>query len=693
MRRIVLFQVLRMESLILAIGALAASGLVGSLFGRRSALGQSVSTAISVGGAAVGFVETIKYFLARQSFLGRQGEVWQADWSLVPGVKFELGLDGVSAVFLLPIFMIAALGPIYGQAYWRQSEHPDNGRKLRLFYGFCVAGMALLVLARNAIVFLFGWEVMAVSAFMLVTTEDNQPAVREAGWVYLVASHAAVLLLFALFGLMRAITGSFDWPVGFAFSSSQANVLFLLALVGFGLKAGIMPLHVWLPGAHANGPSHVSALMSGVLIKMGVYGLIRVASLLPLPPLWWGGLLLVLGVVSGVLALAIAAAQQDFKRLLAYSSVENIGIIFIGLGVALLGRSMGRAEWVALGLGGAMWHVWNHALFKSLLFFCAGSVIHGAHTREINLLGGLSKRMPITSLCFLVAALSVCGLPPLNGFVSEFLIYSGLFSMLGIGPDVVESQTLLGASLAAPGLALIGAMAVACYAMVFGAMFLGAPRSELAVDAHESSGAMLGPMGLLAVCCMAIGLLPGWVSPALDWAIADWSQASAGGELLVGRLSPLAQLVCSADPQSRDAFFWISVFGFLLLGLCLALGVAFWTRLRPELTSNSVTWGCGYQAPTPRMQYTSTSFGELLVALFRWAVRPVVQMPTIRELFPQAVAYHSEAPDSVLERMVMPAMRWLSGRLLFFRVFQQGSLQAYLFYILAILLLLLVWPY
>jgi hydrogenase-4 component B len=676
-----------MELLTQAITGLAVSGVVGSLFGRRSTLGQWLSTAIAAVSAVAGFVAVGQWYGSPTI------DDWQLAWPLVPQgivdgqlnfVSLHIGLDAVSAVFLLPIFMVSLLGPIYGQGYWRQTENPDTGRKLRLFYGFCVAGMALLVVARNAVVFLFGWEVMAISAFMLVATEDDKPAVREAGWIYLVATHTATLTLFGLFGTLLAITGSFDWPHGQAFTTTQANVVFLLALAGFGFKAGIMPLHVWLPGAHANAPSHVSALMSGVLIKMGVYGLVRVCSFLPEPPIWWGGLLLTLGVLSGVLALAIAVAQQDFKRLLAYSSVENIGIIFIGLGVALLGRSMGRAEWVALGLGGALWHVWNHSLFKSLLFYCAGSIIHGAHTRDINSLGGLAKRMPTTATCFLIAAAAVCGLPPLNGFISEFLIYRGLFSMLGLGGAAADSQTLLGASLAAPGLALIGALAVACYAMGFGAIFLGAPRTEQAAHAHESGAAMLWPMGVLALACAAMGLLPGLAAPALDRAVDAWSSAALGGGQITAELKSLTVLVPLKE---------LGILGLLLVGLCLVGGVALWTRLRPEMTSRSVTWGCGYLAGTPRMQYTSTSFSEVLVALFRWVVRPRVEAPSIKELFPQSAAFRSEAPDSVLEQMVRPSLRWVGGRVLFFRVFQQGSLQAYLFYILAILVMLLVWPY
>ena len=384
--------------------------------------------------------------------------------------------------------------------------HPENGRKLRFFYGTLTAGMALVVIARNGVLFLFGWEIMALSAFFLVTTEDGVREVRRSGWIYLVATHVAALCLLALFSLLRAASGSFSLeplqansltPAGTMYPWS-ATAIFVCALVGFGLKAGIMPLHVWLPGAHANAPSHVSAIMSGVMIKMGIYGLVRVLGAAAAPPLAWGYTVLGLGVVSGVLGVAFAVGQHDLKRLLAYHSIENIGIIVIGLGLALIGRTLARADWIVLGLGGALLHVWNHALFKSLLFFSAGSVIHATGTREIDRLGGLAKAMPRTSLAFLVGAVAICGLPPLNGFVSELLIYLGLFGTLGIG----EGSACPLAAFAAPALALIGGLAVACFVKVFGAVFLGSARTEVARHAHESAGSMLGPMGVLMGCCL-----------------------------------------------------------------------------------------------------------------------------------------------------------------------------------------------
>lgn len=666
-----------MNLLIASIAMIAVSGLPGAVLDKRRLGGQFLATLLSAAGSICGLYSVGRWFSP-----GEQYDL-RIPWTLVPGADFHVGLDGLSAAFLLPIFVISLLGSIYGHGYWRQSEHVDNGRKLRLFYGLCAAGMATLVVARNSVVFLFGWEVMALGAFMLVATEDDQPSVAEAGWVYLVATHAATLTLFGLFAALAALAGTFELPAdGGKLSPGAANAVFLLALVGFGFKAGIMPLHVWLPSAHANAPSHVSALMSGVLIKMGVYGFLRVLSFLPEPPLWWGGLLLTLGVVSGVIGLAFAVAQQDFKRLLAYSSIENIGIIFIATGLALLGRAMHQADWVLLGIGGAVWHVWNHALFKSLLFYCAGSVMHAVETREINLLGGLGKRMPWTAFCFVVGATAVCGLPPLNGFVSEFLIYVGLFGTLGI-PDA-GGAVLPGASLAAPGLALIGALAVACYATATAGIFLGAPRSSRVEHAHEARWSMLGPMFLLVGGCLFVGLAPGVVAPALDPAIAAWASAAPNGTELAAALVPLAD---------RVPLGWLSALGLSLVATLALGGAALAARLRLRFVSSSVTWGCGYTAPTARMQYTSTSFSEILTGLFRWALGPRINRPKIDELFPQSASFASSVPDSVLERVIRPGLNWIAERILWFRVFQQGNVRAYLFYMFAALVLLLIWPH
>jgi hydrogenase-4 component B len=654
---------------LLGIVIAAPGGVPGLLLGRHSLSGQRLTTVLAVLASAFGLGGVGAYWL-----MGDTQPIIRP-WA-IPGGEFRVAVDGLSAVFLMPIFLMSLLGNVYGLAYWKQTEHPRNGRKLRLFYGTLTAGMALLVIARNSILFLFGWEVMALSAFFLVTTEDDNHEVRETGWIYLAATHAATLCLFALFALLRTATGSFTL-VRLAEGSlmpGMATAIFVLALAGFGLKAGIMPLHVWLPGAHAVAPSHVSAMMSGVLIKMGVYGLMRVTSLLPHPPVAWGGTVLALGAVSGVLGVAFAVGQHDLKRLLAYHSIENIGIIVMGLGLALIGRSLGRAEWVVLGLAGALLHVWNHALFKGLLFLSAGSVIHAVHTREIDLLGGLAKIMPWTGACFLAGAVAICGLPPLNGFVSEFLIYLGLFGTLGPGLGPGEGATF--AAFAAPALALIGALAVACFVKVYGAVFLGTARSEVARHAHESPPAMLGPMGVLVGCCLLIGLTPLLLAPVLGMGVAAWDPGLADAGARLAELAPLD---------------WMTATGLLLIAALVLAGAVLWVRVRYSAVDHVATWGCGYVEPTPRMQYTASSFAQMLVGLFAWALRPRTYRPAELPLFPQKTHFHSDVPDTVLDEAVLPAFRfggWLFSR---FRVFQGGSIQIYLLYIAAALIALLLW--
>jgi hydrogenase-4 component B len=657
------------EQLVLAGIALAAvSGVPGLFTNRSSNTGQRLTTLLAVVGSALGLAGVGAFWV------GAGSAPIVRSWPIVPGAAFDVALDGLSAVFLAPVFLVSLLGSVYGLGYWQQAEHPDNGRKLRLFYGLLTAGMALLVVARNGVLFLFGWEAMALSAFFLVTTEEDKQEVREAGWVYLVATHVATLALFGLFALFYKVNGSFtlDPLRPGAASPGEAAAIFVLALLAFGLKAGLMPMHVWLPSSHAIAPSHVSAILSGVILKMGIYGLVRVTSLFPQPPLAWGGILLALGVASGALGVLFAVGQHDIKRLLAYHSIENIGIIVLGVGLALVGRSLGRTEWVVLGLAGGLLHVWNHALFKALLFLSAGSVIHTAHSREIDHLGGLYKRMPYTGLCFLVGAVAICGLPPLNGFVSELLIYLGLFNTLGLQEG---RPSFAGAAFAAPALALIGALAVACFVKVFGAVFLGTARSAHAEGARESGPAMLVPMAALAACCVFIGLAPAAVAPVLGQAVSAWADVPDAGRQLM-RLAPLD---------------WLSIMGVALLAALGLSGGLLWLLLRGRAVETGPTWGCGYAAPTPRMQYTSSSFGQMLVGLFGWALRPRVHRPEGLGLFPKKAEFHSEVPEVVLDEAVLPAFRFGAWLASWFRVFQQGNVQIYLLYVFLALLALLFW--
>ena len=655
-------------SLILAALALIGlSGVPGLCLDRQRPAGQRLAVLTVVVGALLGLCGALRVLIAG-------GEYTRVLAWVGPGTTdLRLGVDGLSAFFLVPVFLVGALGAVYGLGYWRQARHQSNGRKLSLFWGITVAGMVLLILARHAFLFLLGWELMALGAFFLLSTEEQRADCRASAWLYLIATHVGSLALFALFALLHRATGSFEIRI---LASSEASAglgwaVFLLAVLGFGLKAGVIPLHFWLPSAHANAPSHVSALMSGVLIKMGIYGLVRFLGLLPEPPLEWGGLLLLAGATSAVLGILFAIGQHDLKRLLAYCSVENIGIIVMGLGLALLGRSLGRPTWVVLGLAGALLHVWNHCLFKALLFLGAGSIVHATHTRQIDRLGGLARHMPWTATLFGVGAVAICGLPPLNGFVSEFLLYLGLLGAAQSAPGAVRA-----AAFAAPTLALSGALALACFVKVYGAVFLGTARSAAAEHAHEAPPTMTIPMGVLATGCALVGLAPFLLAPMLDRALANWLPSTAGTAPSVAQVAAL---------QS------IGLLAAALLVLGLALGVILRGRLRRGGATAASTWGCGYLAPSPRIQYTASSFVQMLVELFSGVLRSQTRAPAVRDVFPAPASFSTQVADPVLDGQILPWSRWLGRGFVRLRLIQGGVTQHYLLYIMVTVIVLLGW--
>ncbi|HVR84666.1 MAG TPA: proton-conducting transporter membrane subunit [Planctomycetota bacterium] len=650
-------------------GLLGASGVPGLALSWRSLWGQRVATVLTLAGSAVGLTGAARALLSAGTI-----EV-VLPWSL-PGAAWELSLDALGAFFLIPVFLMAALGSLYGSEYWSQRRHPGNARRLRFFWGTVMFGMVVLLLARNALLFLLGWEFMALSGFFLVGTEDHEPEVRRASWIYFISTHVATLTLFGMFALLRHVTGSFHLRALAIHETGLGTLygLFFMALLGFGVKAGLMPLHVWLPDAHANAPSHVSALLSGIMLKMGIYGMIRIFGFLPAPPISWGALLLFLGTISGILGIAFAVGQRDLKRLLAYSSVENIGIIVLGLGLAMVGRSVGRGDWVLLGLAGGLLHVWNHSLFKPLLFMGAGSVIHSLGTREIDRMGGLARSMPRTALLFLVGALAISGLPPLNGFVSEVLIYLGLFRTLPAQGAGAPSWTA--GALAVPALALIGALALTCFVKVSGAVFLGAPRAPRAHPAHDPSGRMLAPMALLAISSIAIGLGSPWLAPVLDRVVACWVPSEAPHPASLLSLVPLG---------------WLTGTGAALGVVALAGFLACEAWLRPGSAPKTGTWDCGYARPSARMQYTSSSFSQMVVRLFRGFLRPRVESPVLGGIFPEPQRFRSVIEDVVLSRFILPVLQTLKRAAVRTRVLQRGLMRTYVLYIFATVVLLLLW--
>ncbi|HBN08535.1 MAG TPA: hypothetical protein DD435_07755 [Cyanobacteria bacterium UBA8530] len=597
-------------------------------------------------------------------------------WS-VPYGSFFLKIDPLSAFFLLPILLLTAIAAIYAVGYLEKEEKQGSHW---LFFNLLACSMAFVVVARNGILFLVAWEAMAIFSFFLVSFEDEKEEVRKASWIYLVATHLGTAFLLVFFLLLGQAAGSLDFDQIAAMSAHKtlpsllAGTLFLLAIVGFGTKAGFMPLHVWLPEAHPAAPSHVSAVMSGVMIKTGIYGLLRMIPLLGKPEIWWAWLLIGIGLSSGILGVLFALAQHDLKRLLAYHSVENIGIITLGLGLGFLGVAVGSVPLTVLGFAGGLFHVLNHALFKGLLFFGAGSVLHATGTREMDRLGGLMKAMPWTGATFLIASVAICGLPPLNGFASEFILYVGAFK--GVGSfGVLQSLPALAVLL---GLALIGGLAMACFTKAFGVVFLGEARTEAAENVHEAGAFMKIAMVALSISCFLAAFLAIPIVKSLIPAIAEISSLPVE--------TVAAQLPLATDP---------------LLGLLLVTGIltllfcGLWLLRKNLLSGRSVelaaTWGCGYQRGSSRMQYSSSSFARPLTELFSPLLRTHDEITPVEGLFPKGARLKTHTPDLFQEIIYRPAFKailWAIARL---RWIQGGNLQLYILYIAATLLVLLIW--
>ena len=533
--------------------------------------------------------------------------LWTSDWQLlsesrIGGEKLHLRLDAISGFFLVLLSVVGGVGAVYSHEYWGGEARRASAGSGRFWWISLLVSMTWVLLASNGLHFLFAWELFTVCAYFLVTLDRRDAAVRRAGWLYLAASHAGAICLFAFFASLAHRTGS--WDLGsFRAEDPAMNEklapLVWLALAGFGVKAGMFPLHVWLPSAHANAPSHVSAILSAVAIKMGVYGLFRFTGWLP-APVAAGWVVLGLGACSAVLGIAFALVQDDLKRLLAYSSVENIGVVFIGLGGAMLAVSPRPEEWAwgRLALAGAFLHVWNHGAFKSLLFLSAGSVLHATGTREMSRLGGLWRAMPWTASCFGIGAMAVCALPPLNGFVGEWLIYLGLFEAVGTqGPAAWAGMP------AAIVLGVSGALALGAFIKAASVVFLGVARTRRVEQAHECGLPMRMSMVVMAVLCVFLALGAGLLQPVLMRVTACWYPNGGYG----GPAAPLQRIGATN----------------LALGLVLVLAVAaVFFRIRRQGLARAGTWDCGYAKPSPRMQYTSGSFGGLAGAWFRWILRP-----------------------------------------------------------------------
>jgi formate hydrogenlyase subunit 3/multisubunit Na+/H+ antiporter MnhD subunit len=611
---------------------------------------------------------------AAATLLGAGPEIWSHAWA-VPFGSLSLRLDPLAAVFILPVCIVGGPCAQYGGAYLLPyaGERPIGAPLAS--YNLLLASMTLVCLADNLLVFLVAWELMTLSSWALVVQEHERETVRQAGRRYLVAAHLATGALLLLVLLLSAGGGSFELS-GLSFNSTgnstgtgaPAALLFLLALAGFGTKAGIVPCHVWLPDAHPAAPSHVSALMSAVMITMGFYGLARFVPLLgpPPPPLWWGLLLMVLGVAGALGGIAFAMAQRDVKRILAYSTIENAGIIALAFGVGLIGTTLNQPGLAALGWLGGLLHLWNHALFKSLLFLGYGAAAQRVHSRDAEEMGGLLRRWRAVGALMVLGAAAIAALPGLNGFTSEWVILYGLLS----GGVQLRGASQVALLAAVPALALTGALAAACFARLTGVTLLGEPRSEGARDAEAPGWEMWLPMALLAALCVVAAWVPDQAIALLAPAVESLTPGAGAAPvaLVVTPLGSVAMLVA------------------LTLGFGVTLG---WLLARRAGIRRAPTWGCGYPHPAPRMQYTASSFAEPITRIFQPLLHSRVERGArLSGPWPEAASWRSVTPDRVLEGLWDPMFKSVERALLRLRGLQRGLLSTYLLYIVLTVLAL-----
>ncbi len=604
----------------------------------------------------------------------------------LPWLPWHVHFDSLSAFFYLVIGIAVFAVSFYAPHYTHhEQKNAQNFAVLSLFTGLFIAGMLLVLLADDAFMFMIAWELMSVASYFLVAFQHENAANRRAAFLYLLMAEVGALFIILAFGVVASFADGFTFDAlrASTLSTTWMSIAFVLALLGFGMKAGLVPIHVWLPEAHPVAPSHISALMSGVMLKVALYGLIRFCfDLLPEVHWEWGVVLLVVGTVSALGGILYAMMQQNLKRLLAYSSVENIGVIVMVLGLSMIFLANDHQELAALGLLAALFHAFNHALFKNLLFLGAGMIHHQTHELNIDMLGGLIKRMPKTSVLFLIGCMSISSLPLFNGFVSEWLAFQTALQV-----DVLDNGVLRSLiPVSAAALALTAALAAACFVKVFGLIFLGVPRSRHAEKAKEiEDKGMLAAPALLAGLCFFFGIFPNVMLNLIN----NVAQQLLGSTLPPqGELSGLWLAPVSAQQASYSA-------PLVLIGALIAAGVCFWVLRRNPSTVTRIapTWDCGFGGLTPRMQYTSSAFTMPLRRIFSpvFLIDEKIEK-TMREHTTMNVAevrYTLHIQDHSWVRLYQPVERGVNrvakqvGRI------QTGNIRTYLGYSLATLILLL----
>lgn len=579
-------------------------------------------------------------------------------------------IDPLSAFFIVVIAVMSVASVVYAKGYLK--PYLEKGKTIgahMVFLAGLIISMILVVTCQNALMFLICWEIMSLSSFFLVIFESEKKEVLRAGIKYLVFMHISVLFIIIAFALCAIKSGSLDFASFAAVLQSNkhlANAVFLLAFVGFGTKAGFVPFHNWLPDAHPAAPSHVSAIMSGVMIKTGIYGILRTLSLIGTPSKLISYAVLIISVISALYGVLYAITQHDLKRLLAYHSIENIGIIGIGIGAGMLGLAYHNPIVALLGFAGGILHILNHSIFKELLFLSAGSVYTKTHTRNIEILGGLIKSMPYTAVLFLIGSVAICGLPPFNGFISEFLVYFGMLKGLSINSFFAFTTLIF----AIAGLALVGTMAILCFTKAFSIIFLGLPRSEAAQKPQSDTDmSMILPMGFLALLTLVIGLFPQYVFKMLVKPVAVLS----GSELAVAEPASIMQTI-SVVALAFLAFVCVLVILKMVFGRKIEL---------------HETWGCGYNRANNHMQYTASSYASPFLSMLKPLFKKVFDIEKPKKLFPKSAHFSLHIEDIEEAYVLNPLLKFDEWFLSKFEKIQNGNLQTYIKYGLLFLVLII----
>lgn len=577
--------------------------------------------------------------------------------------KVNFVFDPLAAFFTLIILIIGFLAIIYSIKYLEPYKKTLSAHYF--FLGLFIPAMILVVTVQNILFFLISWEIMSLSSFFLLLFESDKKEVRQIAINYLITMQIGVLFLLGGFILLNLKTGNLDFA---NFQGQISNTIFILLLIGFGIKAGLVPFHSWLPKAHPVAPSHISAVMSGVMIKTGLYGILRMLTYVETPSLSMSYFVLFMGIISAFFGILYAVAQRDYKKMLAYSSIENVGLIAISLGVAMLGLSYHNNLMANLGFLGVFAHILNHSIFKPLLFFAAGSIDSKVHTKDCEKLGGLIKSMPYTATLFLIGSIAICAIPPLNGFISEFFIYIAMLNGLSAGNHFLFPVLIMTIGV----LAFVGAMVLIAFSNIFSTIFLGVPRSERASNVTEdSSRLMLIPIGILAGFSVLIGLFSNCFMQVL--------------------INPCNMFLKTALDFPYQILFDISMFNLVLLVVAGSILLLRRFLVKNRTVTIHKTWACGYYKMTNKMQYSNYSFSRPFLGFLTPFFIRELDFKNIKELFPQKTHFKSKATDIFEFYLVKPIIELDKFIIKKFYWIQSGNIQKYLLYGLIFLLIAIIW--